>query len=62
MFILIVGNLIEGFSHYGPFETFVDADEFSRDLGSLDETFITTLNSPDETDEINDLQIVLDVT
>jgi hypothetical protein len=51
MFILIVGNLIEGFTHYGPFETFDDADEFSRTLESMNETFITTLHAPDETDE-----------
>lgn len=32
MYIIVYGNLSDGFTFYGPYESFDDADEASRDL------------------------------
>ena len=46
--VIIVGNIIEGFSFVGPFENFDEADVYTEKMPSMSgrETFIATIEVP----------------
>jgi hypothetical protein len=46
-FILVVGNLSDGFQFYGPFDTFDEADEWENKTGHF-LSWIATLQNPKE--------------
>jgi len=43
-YILVIGNLSDGFGFVGPFVSFDEADEYSRDIDET--TWISTLTPP----------------
>jgi len=45
-YILVAGNISDGHTFYGPFDSFDDADEYSRDFAGNDVTWITELREP----------------
>jgi len=42
--ILVIGNLNDGFTFVGPFDSFDDADEYARNVNSM--TWVATLDQP----------------
>ena len=56
MFVLVVGNVVDGLEFYGPFETTEEAGEFAGEGGvwvDRDWTIAELLNPEDEPDVVD---------
>lgn len=48
MFIVILGNLCDGFRHFGPFDSFDEACQWTEESRLDEPSWIATLESPDD--------------
>ena len=56
MYIVLVGNITEGYKAVGPFESFDDADEYTLASGYGKDTWIMELYSKENPNEAKETQ------